>query len=407
MQNLITDIAASTLSLKRVAQSAELVTLNSEWDMLLARLSRATCFQRLDWLTTWWHIFVDADNNKSGAQLWVLLLYEQGGTLVGVLPMYCQHYRCGPLRLRVLRWLGQGHGALTDTLGPLFVPGYEQVGMCCGLAYLAEQRGQWDVLALAHTPADLSATIRAYAHEQGWHPITRAVMGWLAIRLPSDWTTYQRALSKNLRSNLPRYRNRLLREERMAHVEILTSPEAILAALPQLFLLHRQRAHAMNMKRHSDYFASATSRAFMLLIAMILSWQRRVALARMIVDGQVVAMQLLLFEGDGMSLYFSGFDPAWGRYSVMMLTTKASLQYAMAQGITWVDLTAGAGSQAKRQWANEEYYKYYVLVTHNLFWNYCVRWGMRLLNLCSAIQSRMSALKGRLRWQQLELAKEE
>lgn len=378
METLTTEIEASRVSVELISQGSQLTTLAAQWDALLARIPRATCFQRLDWLTTWWHIF----GNDNTMYLLFLLLYDQQHSLIGSVPLYIQHYYLGPLRLRVGRWLGQGYGSLTDTLGPLFVPGYEHAGLCSALAYLEQHHDVWDVLALARTPAIVSKEISAYTRAAGWRLAIRETTGWLAIHLPAHWEAYQRTLSKNLRSNLPRYRNRLLREERTAHVEILTDPAEILAMLPQLFRLHRCRAHAVDMKHHSDYFATASSRAFMLLIAAMLSRQQRMALACMQVEGQVVAMQILLFEGRGMTLYFSGFDPAWSRYSVMMLTTKASLEYAITQGVTWVDLTAGAGSQAKRQWANEESQTSSMLIARTLFWSYCSRWGTRLLDWC-------------------------
>ena len=392
METLTTEVEAPLVSIELVSQCDQFVALTADWDALLARIPHATCFRRIDWLTTWWQIF----GNHNTMQLLLLLLYDQQHTLVGAVPLYIQQYHLGTLRVRIVRWLGQGYGALTDTLGPLLAPGYEHVGMGSALAYLERHRDVWDVLALARTPAIVSNEIATYARTASWRLTLREITGWLAIDLPADWETYQRTLSKNLRSNLPRYRNRLLREERTAHVEMLTEPTEILAVLPQLFILHRLRAQAVDMKRHSDYFAAASSRAFMLLIAAMLSRQQRMALACMRVDGQVVAMQMLLFEGRSMTLYFSGFDPAWSRYSVMLLTTKASLEYAIRQGITWVDLTAGAGSQAKRQWANEEYQTHSLLVAHAPFWGYCCRWGICILHRADAINRSLQKVFGKI-----------
>jgi hypothetical protein len=85
----------------------------------------------------------------------------------------------------------------------------------------------------------------------------------------------------------------------------------------------------------------------------VLSTQGRLALAQIVVDGTVVAAQLLLFQGQVMTVYYSGFDPKWSRHRVMKLLMRGCVEYAIAQGMRWIDLTAGA-SQTKRQWGNEE-----------------------------------------------------
>jgi CelD/BcsL family acetyltransferase involved in cellulose biosynthesis len=375
------DTESAVLNIEVASTLEALTALDVVWESFLARVPRATCFHRYDWLATWWRTFGE------GAQLYLLLLYNHSHMLVGVVPLYIRSYGVKGMSFRIARWLGQGNGTLTDTLGPLFAPGYAHVGMQVALGYLYTHRHEWDMLALARTPISFVDAIRAWKHTTNWQVAIVETTGWLYIRLPGNWATFYRTLSKNLRSNLPRYRNRLQREGHSTQVEMVTEPEAVLAALPQFFALHRLRSQAEHMKRHTNYFASANSRKFMMSVSDALSRQQQIALACMRVDGHRVAMQMLLFQGDVMSLYFSGFDPQWSRYSVMMLTTKASLEYAMARKVTWVDLTAGAGSQAKRQWANEEFQTQYVLVTHALVWSLLSKSGMRIwrfTQLCSS-----------------------
>lgn len=342
------------LHVEKVHTLAALVALVDEWELLLACVPRVTCFQHPDWLITWWHGF------GKDMQLYVLCIRDDKNALIGIVPLQRTCYGHG--LLRVLRWLGQSHGALTDTLGPLFVGGYEHSGMQKALTYLNIHSHEWDILALAHTPELFVQEITDWGNS--CHHLThlRDTMGWLAIRLPHSWDVYERTLSKNLRSNLVRYRNRLRREGHQVVYSILTEPTAILSALPQLFALHRLRAEAEHMKHHTDYFATSESKDFISAVAQVLSERQSVALATMSINGCVVAAQLLLFQGNVMSLYFSGFDPAWSHYSVMMLTTRSSIEYALAHNISWVDLTIGAASQAKRQWGNEETLTRYVVV---------------------------------------------
>ncbi len=361
--------------LEVIRQPAEVAHVIDEWHTLLAQLERVTCFASPEWLLAWWHYF----GSHSRLYIIVLRVPEAAGTkLVGIVPFQIDLWGHFPLRVRVIRWLGQSNGALTDTLGAFFATGYEQVGMQAALTYLSTHCDEWDMLALARTPVQYVQTLTLWARQFGSIVHVLDTVGWLSIQLSSTWESYQSTLSKNLRSNLPRYRNRLLRDGHRAAFITLTEPQALIEALPQFFVLHRQRALAEQMKHHSDYFSSADSRAFLAHIVSVLAQQHRCALMQMLIDDTVVAMQLLLLQEQSVSLYFSGFDPQWSRYSVMMLTTRASLEYVIAHGYRWVDLTAGGGSQAKRQWGNEERVVHYIALARPTLQGYSGIWGMRV-----------------------------
>jgi hypothetical protein len=50
-----------------------------------------------------------------------------------------------------------------------------------------------------------------------------------------------------------------------------------------------------------------------------------------------------------MYLYYSGFDPAWARYSVMTTATAEGFRYAIAQGLKSANLSL-TGEQSKLRW---------------------------------------------------------
>ncbi|GAC1381244.1 MAG: hypothetical protein NVSMB33_07800 [Ktedonobacteraceae bacterium] len=371
------------LDVQSISTPEAFITLRNEWEALLARAARATAFQSSDWLALWWR------HLGAGSTLRLLILRDADKMLVGIVPLQMRHYGIWPLRLRVLFWLGHGIGGLTDTLGPVFAAGYEKEAICTALSYLRHHQAEWDLLALARTPALLIEEIIAWAQAVNYRTEVFDPIGWLYASLPGDWSSFQKTLSKNLRSNLPRYRNRLVREGHNASFEVLTESESIIEALPRFFELHQLRAQAEDMKSHSNYFATPTSRTFITEAARNLGAQKRLALAQMIVDDRVVAAQLLLFQDQVMSTYFSGFDPEWGRYSIMMLTMKACIEYAIAQGIRWVDLTAGAGSQTKRQWGNEETQTSYVLIAQSALIGTVGGWVIRKWRSMHGLQHRV------------------
>ncbi|HEV7129580.1 MAG TPA: GNAT family N-acetyltransferase [Ktedonobacterales bacterium] len=348
--------AAATLHVTALCDSEAFETLRGEWEALLERAPRATAFQCPDWLATSWRL----SHGRQAIQL--LSVRDDAGEMVGIMPLRYQHYGRWPWRLRVLRWLGQDKTGLTETLGPVFAAGYETAAMRAVLTYLGRGAREWDILELPRTPEPLALMFRDWTQEMGYKVMDFAAASRLYIHLAADWSSLQRTLSKNLRSNLARCRNRLDREGHVVSFSMLADPEAIVAALPRFFELHRMRSEAAEMKQHNDYFPTQANRDFVVEMARILAPRQRLLLAQMEVDGAVVATQLLLFQSQTMSAYYSGFDPQWRQYSVMTLLTRACVEYAIARGMSWVDLTEGSRSQAKRQWGNEELMSYHVLI---------------------------------------------
>ena len=57
------------------------------------------------------------------------------------------------------------------------------------------------------------------------------------------------------------------------------------------------------------------------------------------IGSEVVAMRLGFLEGDNLYLYYSGFDPRWGRYGVMTTAVAEAIKYAIERGIRTLSLS--------------------------------------------------------------------
>jgi CelD/BcsL family acetyltransferase involved in cellulose biosynthesis len=126
----------------------------------------------------------------------------------------------------------------------------------------------------------------------------------------------------------------------------------VAAALPLLWDLHAARAAAPTRIRHLDYLKPVRRRAFMLEVAPVLAARGEAAIGMLTVDGKVVAAQLWFEAGRAMFLYYSGYDLAWARYSVGMLTTAEILKDALARGVRRVEFLRGA-NQFKSRWGTQ------------------------------------------------------
>ena len=71
------------------------------------------------------------------------------------------------------------------------------------------------------------------------------------------------------------------------------------------------------------------------------------------VDGSVVAMRLAFLYGGGIYLYYAGYDPAWGKYSVMTTLVAETLKHAIELGLLFANLSTGV-DRSKMRWRPAE-----------------------------------------------------
>jgi hypothetical protein len=93
-------------------------------------------------------------------------------------------------------------------------------------------------------------------------------------------------------------------------------PLAIDGALPEFFRLHTARARLEGAPPHPDVFESSQARAFVGEVCQRLGYRGVVKVFRLWVDNQVVATRIGFELGQSLYLYYSGWDPAFGKYSV-------------------------------------------------------------------------------------------
>ena len=70
------------------------------------------------------------------------------------------------------------------------------------------------------------------------------------------------------------------------------------------------------------------------------------------VDGDIVGAQLWLERDNVMFVYYSGYEPAWARYSVAMITTLEIFKDAILRGVQRVEFLRGA-NHFKSRWGTE------------------------------------------------------
>jgi ribosomal protein S18 acetylase RimI-like enzyme len=160
------------------------VAIGTRWDEL-ARAAEAGLFLSHRWLTAWWRAFHGVD------ELWVVIVEDESGVLVGGWPLHLRAPRSGALRVAELRVIGDLGGADRSILCQ---PGREAEVTQVLARTLYATRG-WDVLDAPTTSRALGdAMVRAIVAVDG-RCDRSTVTGRLYLDLPpaSGWDELARA----------------------------------------------------------------------------------------------------------------------------------------------------------------------------------------------------------------------
>ena len=264
------------------------------------------------------------------------------GRCVAIVPLIVTRWRFGPVRLAVARLIGSDSG-LTEIRGPLVCPGFEQETVRAVHQRLS-QLEDWDWIQWSGLTEPMGVALAREAPVQ-WCETTEDYL----IDLPADWGALRSRLTRNARESLRHCYNSLRREGHVFEFVVVRTREELPAALDRFFELHAARANMSRGPRHPNRFAGATLQAFLRDVCDRLALHDRVRVFQLKIAGRVVATRIGFVTGDCLYLYYSGFDPAWARYSVMTTTVAEAFKYSMAHGIKTINLSPVA-ERSKLRW---------------------------------------------------------
>lgn len=338
----VLELGVASASVATLATLDDLQAIRSEWDELFA-LSGGTVFQSWDWVVTWYEHFA-ADGS-----LRVLAVRDGDGRLVGVVP-------CSLTVRRGVRWLyllGRGCD-LTEYVDAIVHPDHADLVARAVAESWDGDAANWDLLELRAVPREsvLNKVVQRLV-ERGYWALARE-QGCVRRMLPADWRSFYRSINKNMKDNINNYTNRLKRAGHAERLTVVDTAQGLDEALDILFRLHRLRAESDLKPLHENRFASPARRSFLRTVAARLTQRGgRIWSTFLHVDGQPVAAQLWLIQGQTLYRYYSGFDPAWSRYGAMLVLTRRCIEYALERGFERLDLLLGV-NQEKLRWGGEE-----------------------------------------------------
>lgn len=225
-----------------VRSFGEFCTLERPWNTLFAASASASPFLHYDWLKQWLELYgPEYTSLQAGLRV---LLFRQGGELVGALPLYVRRGNYPFSGPRAIRFIGTGEAeneeACPEYLDLLALP--DEEAACLDALHTLLLEGDdfpWKALrldavgessALLRLPERLSLQAESQVVEEGTCPIADLNGGWDAYleRLPGDHRSqYRRLLKKATQAG--------------ARLELAATSGQVEAYFEQLVLLHQRR----------------------------------------------------------------------------------------------------------------------------------------------------------------------
>jgi CelD/BcsL family acetyltransferase involved in cellulose biosynthesis len=288
-------------------------------------------FTLYEWHLTWCHHFLNCNPGIHDEPLFYVLR-DSAEACIAILPFILSRRRVGPLRIVSLNLLG-ADPAITEISSPLIDPGYEHLIAHAVQDQLAKVGG-WDWIHWTGISDAFAATLAAAGSLQ-WQP----ALSDYVLDLAPTWEEFRLRLKRNIRQSLRHCYNSLKRDNHCFELQVIEHTPEHRRALDRFLELHIMRANLKTAVMHPNRFASRVSREFLYEVCERLAERGAVRLFQLVVDSQIVAMRIGFVVGDSLYLYYSGFDPAWSRYSVMTTTVAEAIKYAIAHGLKTVNLS--------------------------------------------------------------------
>ncbi len=328
-----------------VTDQARLRAVRGEWDSLLERAHNDVPFMTLPWLDAWWTHF--RAQGRVHDELSVALVHKNE-ELVGAFPWMRSARRAGPLRAHVLSFLG-ADPYITELRTPLVDPAHA-IDVARGLAESLLSRRDWDWI---HWTGLTPGTELASALERALPMEWTSELGANVLPLPATWEELKKGLKRNIKESLRRCYNAPKRDGLELRLTVARTPSDVAAALQTFFELHALRSAQKDTIDHPDRFATKTARRFLEDVCARLAAENAACVFMLHVGDRVVAARVGFVVSNGLYLYYSGYIPAYSKYSVATTIVAEAMQWAIAQKLEFVHLSTGS-DVSKSRWGPRE-----------------------------------------------------
>ena len=305
--------------------------LREDWEELERACCNRSLFMSWQWQRLWWTHY------GAGRQLCIFVARDEN-RLLGVLPMYQDIWRSGPVSLRRLRTIGSGGDTAPDDLDPLLDPGHAQGIAVEFTRALTQASSRWHIVSCPDLNPEALFT-RALLTASATAPRTLLRQSTRAIvcdSLPGNWEDYVHDLGAHRRKSL----RRKVRKFEGDGGEVIwhRGTQAVDAGFDDLAMLHKMRWAG----RSAEYaFSSDQYLSFHRALMHRLDELGALRLMQLRVQGRAIAMRYGYRLGDTFYDLQSGFDPEFADYSPGELCISYCIEHAIGEGCSRFDMLRG------------------------------------------------------------------
>jgi CelD/BcsL family acetyltransferase involved in cellulose biosynthesis len=336
-----------TLEVTTITTQGDLDDLAEPWRALLGRTDNDLPFVLPEWASSWWRCFRQ-DAPLIRDSLRVKVVRDRQGALLGILPlMLTERPPFGPVRARTLGFLGADR-YVTELRAPIVDPERQgEVARALASHLLGDRSWDWIGWQGLDRESEFARELDRAMPLQWGAAETSSV-----LRLPATWDAFRAGLKRNIKESLRRCTNSLKRDGRTARLVVAEQPAEVGRALETFLSLHGMRAREVDAPVHPDRFADETPRRFLRQVCERLSARGEARVFSLLVDDEVVAARVAFQLPRCLYLYYSGYDPAFGKYSVATTLVAEAIKHAIDRGVPRLHLSMGQ-DVSKSRWGPE------------------------------------------------------
>ncbi len=311
--------------------------LREAWTSLSSAAPGASVFSSYDWCRCW-HEHIEPTAPPA-----ILLFRDTDGHVVGLLPT-CVHRAQGA---RWLSFLGR-RGVGGDHFDLLCV---ERARTTC-LASLEQYLEHGDVdgvlLGELHADSALRAALETWARRRGLAVQEREQRVLPFALLPTRFDEFLAARSANMRYHVRRRRREMQRLPGAA-LRLRRSEDEVQASLEELFRLHAAR---WAVRRAPGVLGSPQKQEFLRAYCRAAGRRDEVRLYELCIETRIHAVLLAMHCSGVAYFYQMGWDPQCPLHSPGVLVMAASIEQAIAEGMSRYDFLRG-DEEYKARWTGE------------------------------------------------------
>ena len=333
---------SNNLLITIIEDAGRLPHLVDEWNELLDHSDQDCLFLTPEWLTTWWRCF-ERDQ-------WTLRLItvRRQSQLLGIAPLFSRPRTVGGLVThRSMEFLGTGVVG-SDYLDLIVRRGEEEMVRVAMAEYFDRSK---PAMTLSHVSTASSETdhVVKQLEMSGWHVKRSTIETCPYITLRGHtWESYLESLGSNHRYNFNR-RLKNLHKEGVLVFDAVEKEDQRREGLQAFMSLH---ALCWEERGGSQAMQSGRERAFHEAFSRMALEREWLRLYLLRLNGRPIGGLYGFRRGERFYFYQSGFDPAWRKHSVGLVTMGLAIKHALAEGVEEYDLLHGTESY-KFKWAKE------------------------------------------------------